>query len=661
MIMPYVDRDPLRNAYRTKTNAALSGVSFDKMRLQQKQNAIDTAIAATGLGLQLGKAVYNVFEAKKMEEAKKIIYEEDRSLRDLVRQGIYDGTIEVETVDGPDGPVSSVKMPENLNVRLEEFNKNLDEKFKGYGKVRSWAKDNARANLDNAQTWAYEMAYKKGMEDRNQMFSENVDQSYKDAVSTRNPELYKAQVNSAYWMSADKKAALITALDAKFHYDSYEQDIYEMVEQGGLTAAIEKANSYEGSDEDKRTLKKKALEKQKEVQAATTQKFLEIYEKEKERGRSPIDIVRALKNEDIPEEYKKEALEEVKKKQTIDATSYGYERYIEVKDDVKALRKEYKDIKDGAGSLEFDGIPITHKAILDLFEKRLAEYDKDDAKGDKSDITADMYAIVQAYNSDREYNGRKLTETDAINYLRTLVEAGGDPAKAYSLENDIITKGKTLYKPILEAFDGAASVVIKKGDYQTTALANELKNSLADLIKDGASYDDVVKRKDVAIGILSGKAADDFLRIVNKGGFIEGEFNTVDKQEYKIMKEIEAGELDDLIRYDRKTRNIIYAGGSKDTFKQLIKIQQSKLLALGYDTMQTFEKQGQEDIGAMPIYTDKKTGLQIKFQTDGKKLIPMGLYKTIGGKTEEWRPLISPEQSSGPKPLKIYVPQRDRR
>ena len=663
MIMPYVDRDPLRGAYGTKRNAEVSGVSFDKMRLQEKSNNVQTALALTGAGLQIGQAVYGMFEAKKMEEAKKLIYDEDVALRQQVRQGIYDGSIAVEAVEGPDGMTTSIKMPEDLNRRLEEFNKGLDEKFKGFGTVRNWAKDSARKNADGAQTWAYDMAFKKATEDRDKAFSTNVDQAYKDAVATKNPDLYMNQINSAGWLSPDKKAALQTALDGKFKYDSYEQDLYTTVEEGGINEAIKRANEYNGSDEDKRTLKKKALEKPQEIITMTSQDLVKTYTDQKAEGRAPIDIVNDLKKTDIPEEYKKAALEEVKKQQTVDATSYGYDKYNEVRDSYADLKKAYKDIKNGAGSLEFDGIPITHKAILDMFEKDIEAYEKATAKGSgtsEAGFNDNMYAIVQAYNSDREYNGRKISQTDAVNFIRGQAAAGGDAAVAYRLENDVLTKGKTLYKPALESFDMARTAILDKDDYEGMSLANELKSSLGDLIADGASYEEVAKRKDMAIAILSGKAADSFLAIVDKGGMVEGVADTVNKQHMDIMKEIEAGELDDLVTFDRNTGAYVFAGGSAKTMSQLIKVQQDELLSLGYDTMQSFAPQGQEDVGALPIYTDKKTGKKIKFAVEGKEVIPMVFNRTRDRKSGEWVPLVykNPKESK-PAP-KIYVPMRDR-
>ena len=632
MILPVVDRSPLINSIRTKTNAEVSGVSFDKMRVQQKYNTIDSVLALSSAGLKLGEAVYNIFEEKKLEEAKKLVYNENQEIRNIVQTGIYDGTIKVNSTD--DGQ-TFIDMPENLTERMNKFEVDLEDRFKGFGAVRNWAKDQTRQSYNDIQNWATTVAYEKGMQDRNDVFSRNLESAYNDSIQSGDPKIYENQINSAEWLSSDKKEYLKAVNAEKFKYDMYEKDVFSDVDKGDVSEALIKADNFPGKEEDKRILKKKALLRRDEIQEVYNEEYKSYYKTGKENGRTAQDIIDSLRNMDVPEDYKKAAIEEVRKQQEVDGIKYGTERFNEVRDNPIELQKAYKDLKNGAASLEYDGISVTHKAILDMFEKRMAEFENDKTGSKKEkDLENSLYTVK--LSADRG----DIPVSVAANYMYGLVDEGAPAKTVEKLVNEMYTKDRPEHKSYFETID-AVGKQIKDKDIESKKMYLELKESLYNHSKDGASDKEMQEATDNAIGIMVSKNADYILKIADLGGMTEGEFNTSDKQHYEIYEEIAAGEADELVTHDAFTGKTTFKGGIDIPLSQIIDKEKKYLEGLGYKVKQSFEKQGSDDIKAWPVYKDEKSGKTIKFFPDEKKkkVIP----KYYDKKTGNWISLINVE------------------
>ncbi len=634
MKLPFVDRSPLINSINTKTNAEVSGVSFDRMRLQQKYNTIDSALALTSAGLKLGEAVYNIFEEKKLEEAKKLVYEEDQEIRKIVQTGIYDGTIKIDATD--DGQ-TIINMPQDLTERMSQFEGDIEKRFQGFGSVRNWAKDQTRQSYDNVQTWAYKVAFEKGIQDRNEAFSRNLESAYNDAVQMGDQAIYENQIDSADWLSAEKKEYLKAVNTEKYKYDMYEKDVFSDVDSGNVSAAIIKADNFPGKEEDKRVLKKKALLRKDEIQGVYNEEYKNYYTTGKENGRTAQDIIESLENMEVPEEYKKTAIEEVRKQQKIDGIKYGNEIFNEVRDNPVEIKKAYLDIKNGAASLEYDGIPVTHKAILDMFESRISEFQSEKESNSKKEIDIDNEMYTLKIAADKGI----LPISMAANQMTNYVSEGASAKTAEKLINEMYSRENPEYKPFFETIDNVGNQ-IKDKDVKNKRLYQELKASLYNRSVDGAGYKEMQEATDNVIGILVSKNADDILKIVDQGGMSEGELNTFEKQHYKMYKEISEGEADELITHDKYTDRIIFKGGIDKPLAQMIEAEKNVLESLGINPMMTFEKQDNDDIRPWPVYRDKKTGRTIKFFPDEekKKVIP----KYYDVKKEEWISLIKEEE-----------------
>ena len=290
--------------------------------LRVKSQATSDLLAIAEAGIDIANVIYGIAKQKKLAQAKLEAQVNDQRLKQAARDAILnnDYTWEEETagtnteggmgeeagIGKPTGR-KTIKMPDSFEQFYRDAAQQIDENYKGFTEVQSWARDQLYSSYDNAKGTALETAYNQEIKDTAALESTIITNALNDSIESGDFKYTEAAVNSASSLTPTGKKAMLAAAESSFKFGTKDRRVKLETAEKGYDVALATINSWaaagEVSAEEAEILKKTAATIAQETAAAVQQKAETIFQKGIEGGQS-VDSALEIALKDVPAPYR---------------------------------------------------------------------------------------------------------------------------------------------------------------------------------------------------------------------------------------------------------------------------------------------------------------------------------------------------------------------
>lgn len=595
-------KDQLRLAYQEGKNRALSYAykkeeeDYVNLFTANLNSAIKQSIATGNKGLYEAQVSSSKFSAK---QKKTLLMDAENQFT----KGMTQKTI---------SQVVNEKGPEEAITYIQGLNKDAQET----AELVSYAIDQAKVS---------EAIHAKTISDMVTKAQENKVKPGQIAESLKNlssvPEYYKKEAVSSLLVQQS-----IT-------------DIRSAITSGGYAKALELADSLGKTEEERIALRQAADQTDRAMLNQVDSEIQTMYKKLSESGIPQATILNTIEKVAYPEEYLKPAIDKVKASMSIEANNATMEEYNRagVRGNYSSIKSLYnKVLSDKMG--RYAGLESQKTSDLDYLERELKALEVTAPSPTELQKETDkkVELIYKGFTENALIpgTGEHFSAENAISMIRELI-----PQASKNYATDMITEilkyeapqHKTIFQNMNDTIKNSMIQGYGKKKYED--LPDEYKKEISSAqayvynwAHDAIGHEPTMSAEKLQAGINQQLAVyfSKEYDILRKGK-VEQTLRTGPEGTLPdIVSGMAKGEYDELVYSDTVSGQIVFNPKVKDTLEASYQILESKVQAItGSKPLRSYQVQSSGDVGAMPVFTDTKTGEQYIFGVDytGKNLV----------------------------------------
>lgn len=660
--LPQVDYGPVYRAIGMKGSAqqAFFGAqSLDiasRFRdLQRRQQRADLAYGVAQSVLQLGQSVYGLFEQVNLEKAKGDLHDLDQTMQDKVRTLIANNQFEW-TTDASGNRV--MKLDPELDRWYEQSVDQLEEKYKSFGRVRSWAKDQLYQMYDTGRNQvAMRYATEQGVALMGQQFETNLSNAMTDAINADDFAPAEGVISSAKWLGPEGQKTLLAQKRQEFELGLIAKDVRAIAAAEGYGAAATHVEGLGRSEPETQALLNIARGQQADTGTRLQQEAEKVFQTEVvEGGQTPAVVIdRILRN--VPEDYRDELETMLRAKQGGWAHDRTTQRFNLVRDNLPELRELYEATKlDAAGW--YDQVPEQQRQDLEMLSTEIAQ--KERMLAGPSTTEEQQWADTTLQYIWQSYIRGDINAHQA----REQADRAGlqaHPAQYNQLMTRFAHEVSPQIEPIMKSIGSMTESALRRawGLKEKTKLSPEQQLQLAEAAAhiNRTAFDLFQENTKVSPAELSEKLQPLFQAFYAteyealRKPIEEKVLESADRQLSRIQAMVDQGQLDDLVFEDLEGDRYFHPAATNNL--QMLWAREQEILEekLGQPVTMRLSPQGW-DVGALSVFTDA-SGKRYVFRTEDGELTPFVL------EGQELRRL-EPKEAPSPPPKAEPIPEEYR-
>jgi len=586
IVLPQVDYSPLYRAIALKGEARTAGIRVEsldvvsRMRdLQERQRKSELVFGVAELLLQFGQNVYGIFEQQKLEAAKADLHGLQQEMIGKIQTYIDNNQFSWST-DNKDNKV--MKMPPEFDQWYQQSLSAIEEKYKSFQRVRSWAKDQLYQMYDQSTATALNYGRDYAMKQTLQGFNRNLDNAMTDAVNAGDFATVEAVINSARnWLGDPQADNLIAAKRGEFTFRVHEKQVRAISATEGFDAAVAHIHGMGLSAEETQSLIQAADNANRITKTAILDQVDTAYRERLKQGDSPSRIITEILKT-VPKWLQDDVEDRLRGIQAQIVSEQTLDQFTDVRDDVKGLQELYDYVKEDAGG-RYEGIPVQHEKDLRMIENRLQAEKQRQEGMSPSDREWEKEAhrqwiMIRAMMDRGEINWHQAWKM-VTNRIYDL-----SPSVAGSAYNELRKFMPEQVQPFMKTLQSDVERIIR--DWEGLKPREELSPEQLKEIRTAQGYVfdaavDAIRRKpDITATELHNEVLQPMAQLYTKSlkvlrePAMERPLKAADKTLAQMQALIETEDLGGLVYHDLLTGRVVYAPGLEESLQQLYSRQQ---------------------------------------------------------------------------------------
>lgn len=616
--LPQVDYGPLYRAIGLRTGAKTSLLGAQSLevvsrirKLESQARREETVLGIAQLLLQFGQTVYGIFEQKQFEGAKADLHDLRQEMTGKI-QTYIDNNQMSWTTDAEGNKI--MEMPPEFEEWYQQSLTQVEEKYKGFDRVRSWTKDKLYEMYDQSTETALNYGRKYAMDQTLTEFNRNVTNAMTDAVNDRDFASVEAVIGSARnWLGDPQADNLLAGKREEFQFRIHDTEVRAMAATEGYGAAVEHAQGLDLSAEQTQALLASAHDASVVGEKAIVDRAESVYRERLQQGGSPSHVISEIL-ESLPEWVRDEAEDRLRGIQAQIVADQTLKEFTGVRDDLPGLRKLYETVKEDATG-RYEGIPAQHENDLRMIEARLVQEENRQAALSPSDKEMEKQAH-------REWVAIRAmmdlpSDKGGITWYQAWRMVGDrifkfSPSVAWGAYEELRNFMPEQVKPFVKSFLSDTEALLRQwwGVKPSKELSPQQREeiALAQGYVYGALVDAIRRKPDISPVELRQEIMEPMALLYSKGldvlhgPAVEQPFRPADRTLAEMQAIIESENLGGLMYQDPLTGRMTYAPGLEGALSQLYSRQQEMVAEeLGIPFGQVGVKQAPELEGGVGL------------------------------------------------------------